>query len=486
MENTIRRRVFFWILAALFAITTSVVVFYAFGYRFSPERGIFIYGGSATLKTNPRAVEIYINGQPVSRKKLNYINSSYHIDGLKPGSYLLEVRADGFRTWSKKIRVRSGVSTEFWNVVLARSGYEKETAMREADRRFFISPNNKFICTAKKEGDGISLLLAEMENSEKVSELFRSDDYYPAGEEKENIEWFPQGGQLIVPVTEKDSGAKDYLIINVKTGSSASLASLSGDDDLGVVRWDPREKEKLYYLSRGNLYSLKITGEPKKKEIASSVSSYDISSGYIFYFQLPGGIIYRTNTDGSGTQQITTSPPEEMEDPAHKIITYDNDRIAIINKKTGNLFIWNRGDKKEYFRKIGEGIGDIQFSDDGKKLLFWSENEIFVYFTRDWNTQPLRLEDELQTLTRFSAGIENVHWAKLYEHVIFTVGTEVKIIELDQRGGSNVSDIISTDKDIGSVVSNLSKNKIFLTLGKNGVYELFSLNFPEKEGLLGF
>lgn len=485
MEGLISRRIFFWVLVIFFAVTTLVVVFYALGYRFNLERGIFIYGGSVTVKTNPRGVDINLDGQPVSQKKLNFINNSYHIDGIRPGEYLLEVKAQGFKPWSKKISVHSGVSTEFWNIQLVRDSYDRTLMMSDIYPRFFTSPNNKYICAIKKDPDNISAVIIDMGNNES-SEILKSDQYYFADEKKENIEWSPQSSYLIVPAIKKDSGIKDYLIVNVKEKTVESLSSLSGDVNISNVRWDTEEKELLYYLSQNDLYSISLTDAATRKKIATSVSSYDFASGNIYYFQLPSGIIYEIDGADPSPRQITTSPPAEMENPEYKIVTYDKDRIAFINLKTGNLFIWNRGDKNQYFRKIGDNIDDIQFSDDGKKLLFWNSNEIFVYFTRDWNVQPTRVEDEIQSFTRYSAEIQNVHWATLYEHVIFTTNQGIKIIELDRRHNCNTFDILSADKKIGSVVSNFSENKLFFTAGENEAFGLLSIDFPEKEGILGF
>ena len=80
----------------LFIATTPVVIFYARGYRFSFERGIFIYSGSITIKPNPQKVGVFLDGKQVSSKKLNPINNSYHIDGIRPGEYLLELKLSDY------------------------------------------------------------------------------------------------------------------------------------------------------------------------------------------------------------------------------------------------------------------------------------------------------------------------------------------------------------------------------------------------------
>ena len=95
----ISKRIFFWVLTALFFIITPLIIFYSLGYRFNSQRGIFVFTGSLSIKSNPLNVEIYID-QELKNGSLNRINSTYHVGGLKPGDHLIEVKAEGYNTWS--------------------------------------------------------------------------------------------------------------------------------------------------------------------------------------------------------------------------------------------------------------------------------------------------------------------------------------------------------------------------------------------------
>jgi len=68
---------------------------------------------------------------------LSRLNSSYHINGIKPGEYFLEIKAPDYQTWSKKISVHSGISTEFWNVVLVQNSYPREDYDSAGIQKFF-------------------------------------------------------------------------------------------------------------------------------------------------------------------------------------------------------------------------------------------------------------------------------------------------------------------------------------------------------------
>lgn len=480
------RRIFFWILAILFITTTILVIFYALGYRWSRERGIFIYGGSITIKSNPRNVAITLDGQPVSQSKINFINSSYHIDGIKPGEYLLEVSAPGFQTWSKKTAVHSGISTEFWNVLLVKKEYPQTSFPLSLEKRFFASPKNKYIAYASRDDGTFKINILNIDSGES-DEIFSSSDFDFTDNEKENIEWSPQSHAVIIPAVEKENNAKHFFIIETNAKKALDLKDLAQTESLNFVRWDPEEKNIIYYISDQNLFRLDID-TAENNTIAQNIASYNFSSGLLYYLQLPSRIVYKTNSGGQqAPEQITTSPPADIS-ADYKITVYDEDRIAFLGNGNGKLFIWNEGEKDKYFRELLSGASGIQFSDDGKKLLFWNNWEIFVYFTRDWKVQPARAENDILEITRFSENLKNVQWSKDYEHVIFTVEGKIKIAELDRRDYCNIMDIAALKSDKGSMVSYPSEEKLYFTdiaEENEDYFNLFSINFPEKEGLLG-
>ena len=125
------------------------------------------------------------------------------------------------------------------------------------------------------------------------------------------------------------------------------------------------------------------------------------------------------------------------------------------------------------------------FSDDGKKMTYWTDNELYAYFTRDWDTQPLRAENERMLLTRFTQTLSDVQWTKDFEHILFTVGRDIKVIELDHRDHRNVMTLSSLHRDTGNVVSDFDDGKIYFLDTIDDQTALFSITFPEKESLFG-
>lgn len=133
-------------------------------------------------------------------------------------------------------------------------------------------------------------------------------------------------------------------------------------------------------------------------------------------------------------------------------------------------------------QEIATGVERFQFSDDGKKLLFVSTNEIGVYFTREWDVQPRRAENETLQIARFSEPIANTTWSEDYEHILFTRDNTLKIIELDGRSGRVSNDIKSFTSTPSQVFPLFSENRLYIVVPGEDIQ---SIVFPEPQGLFG-
>lgn len=481
-KSELPKKIFFWTLVVMFWLTSAAIIGYAFGYSFSLEKGVFVYTGSITLKTTPQVVDVYIDGVLMPSKPLNRINNSYHISGINPGSYLLEVKASGYKPWSKRITVHSGISTEFWNVVLVQDSYAREDYDSPGIQKFFISPRKNLAAFAQQVENDFLVKIFNPGTLE-MSDVFVANDYKFTSDNKENIEWSPQAHRVIIPV-ENENG-KNYFIASTEEYADAlDLKQLTQQENLSHVRWDPKVKDVLFYMSDDNLWRMDLSDIENKKQITEHISGFDLTPKSLFYFQLPEGIVYQTDLDGSSDrQQVTTSSPD-MSDGSYQIIVYDEDRLVMMNK-SHELYIYNSGENDVYFNKLSSNATGSQFSDDGKKLLFWNDHEISTYFVREWEVQPVRTENETMQITFMSDSIENVQWARDYEHVLFTNNNKIKMIEIDKRDNRNMVDVLSLNSNSALLVDNFVDNKLYYTeKNDQGQNSLHAIYFPERTSFL--
>ena len=478
MNSSTKKSIFFWTLVFMFFLTSGSLIAYAFGYRYSFTRGVFIYGGSITLKTTPQEVDVYINNIHTPYNKLPALNSSYHITGIEPGdNYLLEVKAPGYQAWSKRISVHSGISTEFWNIVLTKNSYSREDYDTPGIQRFFISPRKNLAALTEQVDNRFSVQIFDP-GTLAIQETYTSDEVIFTDNTKENIEWAPEAHRIIIPIIR--GGEHQYLINTLETQETLNLKDIVSKDAIWNVRWDPKTKNAILFMTGQTLMRIDLDSPEQITTVAENVSGYDLSSKGLFYFNMTDGMVYRTNFDGTDKpDQITTESPN-MDDNSYQLIAYDEDRIVLFNK-SHQLYIYNHGDEDTYLEKLSDYALGSQFSDDGKKLLFWNDREISAYFVRKWEVQPTRQENELMPITRFSDEIKNVQWTRDYEHAVFTYNRTVKCIELDNRDKRNMMDVLSLNDATSILVANFTDGKLYYTeKNDQGQNTMHAIYFPEQ------
>lgn len=99
-------------LRVLFFLSTLIVVgvigvfvsYYARGYRLNFKTFKFVPNGILVLKSEPDGASVYINGELKGATNTTI--------SLSPGSYDVEIKKEGFLTWSKRLKIEKEVVTQ--------------------------------------------------------------------------------------------------------------------------------------------------------------------------------------------------------------------------------------------------------------------------------------------------------------------------------------------------------------------------------------
>lgn len=490
------RRFFFWCLVTVFLVTTPAIVLFLMGYRYSFERGVFVYTGSVTIQANPsQNLDIRIDNQPIS-SSTNRINRSFHIEGIKPGTHRLSISAPGFKEWSKEISVKSGISTEFWNVLLARAEYA-QTAF-EASRgtlAFFPAEDERVALLSEQDGE-TTITILDRTNGER-RQIFSTTQFSPKKDGVEHhIRWSPrQDNFLIVSLFSKENSEEHTFIVGTDDAQTTDLKDILRVPHPRSALWSPYD-DAVFFLSENNLYRTPLNTKFGETLISNDIAAYDFSDGKIFSVESESGRIqiFSENTPKQKIQKTFAIPKELIKNASGKLslIVYDETRIAILDRDSGSLFLSHMEEENEQLIQLSSNAKGAQFSDDGKKLLHWSDWEIAVFFTREWNVQPTRKEGERLDIGRFSRMIDHVQWGKSYEHILFSSENELRIIELDDRGGRNASSLTSFINTPTQISSLGNRNEILFLVRAGTESEttapplLSSIIFPEPIGFFSF
>lgn len=475
----------FLLFVTSFFVVSASILFYAFGYRFNFERGIFIYGGSITLKSNPVQIDVKIDGTPIPAGDLSRINQSYHIAGIIPGEHSIEVSAPGYQSWSKDIVVRSGLSDEFWNIVLPRQHYETlPYPGTENFTRYFQSPNPTIFAGIQERDHAVSIIIRDTDKTEGTLLYSRPDTSF-ALEKNENLEWSTAGDHIVFPVLIDHQ--RHIIVVNTETLEVRDVSVELNQFSLMRPRWNPSVRDSLLYRSDGKLYRLDISSTQDTPlqpiQLAEQITTYDISGSNIFIANSSNGYIYRFGADETipDLQSVANVTPQNLL-PGTTLIVYDTYRIALLSAD-GALVFYNASLDEQPIRTLAEhDIRGAQFSDDGKKLLFFSDHEISVYFIQEWEVQPKRDIDSVWQISRFADPISSIQWTKDYEHVLYLKGSQVFVTELDNRDHRNINTLIEFQKTPLQILSRVGANQIFFVSDDKTSPELVSILFPEFNG----
>ena len=453
--NRTQRKLFTLFFILLFSLVAPTVVLLAQGYRFNLENNIFIHSGSITIKSWPRDIDVSVNGEKQTSKTLNIINGAYTINGLKPGKYTLTCSKSGYTSWEKEIEVHSGVSTEFWNVLLFPEKEIQEinsTNIPGEAQQIFLSPdnNNELVLFTEEDSKRKIYIVNQEEDSNEL--VFETADYWFVDKKEGlNIEWNSNNKSFILPVVDENN-EEDYLLVlkGEETEEVISLNSFLKKDSIHKARWLFNEKNKLVLLTEeGNLYFFDYKKETLKL-IDEKVSGFDFADYNIYYSKLPNNTIWSVKQSNieDKTQVTTEILSLEEEENFVDIIAYDEYRI-FVNASDKSL-IHNENNKKDLISTLqpSEKISGVQFSDDGKKLLCWNDHEVWYYMLRDWEIQPKRYFGDKITITRSSEIIKNVQWMDNYENIVLSTGSTIRVFEVDPRNKTNISDITALENPI--------------------------------------
>lgn len=477
------RTLIFWLFTASFFVAAGSIIFYAYGYRFSFERGIFIYTGSLSLKTNVKTVNIKIDTVTVPQKSLGLLNNSIHIAGLNPGEHFIEVSAPGYQPWNKKVVITSGLTTEFWNIYLTEEAYVRTPVIDTSNTlKLFPAPNGLF-ATIKKQMDRYSVDVIDIAGK-KDTEVFTIPDNSTVPALDINIEWSPESHKLIIPLIKDDLPLS--AIVDIKTKESFFLNQATKMTlPLNSPRWDATTKDFLFFLNQDNLYRFDTRSDKDPaKLIAEHVAAYDLSGNKLYYLSSDTGKVFQISGNGNigSPTQITPTPITLKGASTYSLIVYDETRLSVIEKDTGRLFVYNKQIVSAPLKELASGIVSIQYSDDGKKLLFYSGNEISVYFNQNWEAQPFRSQDSVVQVARFSSLIKNVQWSEDYEHVIFSLGKSIKMVELDNRDRRGLSDLLTLDQEPLQILPRFTQDLLYV-VNTNPIDDnqdtVFSITLPQ-------
>ena len=527
------------IFVIVLGIGAPSLVLYSMGYRLDLKKGIFVYSGSIVLKTTPSSVNIFLDGKEVSQAVIDLINRSLNINGLVPKKYTLEVKLPGYQTWKKEVEVHSGIASEYWNIVLIPNELQEDILYNGNIVKYAFNPNKNKLAYFVRQGEFLSLFIRETGQDifvykESVNQRFTPKGgelkWSPSGDklifsyqkdDKESV--FLIGSQdnyeTILPISQ--IWAENLANNNQNNHSDDKKTSKEISKDIAASYfW--MDSDNIIFTSETKLFlqpTSSIFDWWKEKQQAKSDQNNDKNSssstknsnsnnensqeefaldtensfseikqgvaGYTLCDRMICAVNQNDKTfnvlnDAGNTEIAVAFPSDYQTTDTYKLFAYGKKTVAILDAD-GNLFLWddvrNKEEGVEDLHFISPRVKEAYFSDDGKKLLFSTDKECYVYFVREWEVQPKHSLGDLERIFEQGDPIEKVQWYVDYQNVFVIDKKGIKFVELDGRGERNISTFI-TAGNISNVSYDAPNRKLWCIKGENERAQLIEVSFP--------
>lgn len=417
------RKILFLICLIIFLFLSPSIIFYFQGYRFDLKNKKLTQTGGLFIKAIPKQVEIYLDGKLI--KGTDFLFGSALIENLLPGKYEVTLQKNGYFSWKKNLEIKEKEVTEARNIILFPENLAFEHLAKGVEN-FWFSPDEKKIILKEQE-EGWSLKMYELEKKVK-SHLLKEKDISKKGANLINLEFGEDSKEIFLEV----GVGEEIKYFNLDLFKTTAILV---------------EKERLNTLPEEAVVS---------KRVGNDIYFVD-NSGYLFKNQ----------------EKISEKLLSLQQETEYSLEISQN----YIFLREGDIFyLFNRELKS--FEKFFEHGKGLRISQDKKKLVFFSNSEIWVLFLEERLSQPRKKVGEKVLIARFSEELGEVFWLGV-DHLIFNSSNRLKIAEIDDRDRINIVDLPSDQNFI-----EFKKPRIFWNLFDKKLYVLSEGNLYVSGSLL--
>jgi hypothetical protein len=403
------RTILFLICLFLFLLIAPSIIFYSQGYRIDidpPAGGIKItQTGGLFLKIIPKQVEVFIDGK--LKKKTDFFFGSALIENLLPKKYKIQIKKEGYYQWEKNLGIREKEVTEAKNIVLIPENPNFSILTKEV-KDFWFSPDEKRIILFEENPSAggeksWALKLFDLERNVK-SHLIEEKDIY---------------SKLHTPLPpSRLGGPLEVDLLELEFSPDSKEISL----EVGL-----KEQIKYFTLEIEEIPPVLTESEEPSPPFENALT-YKADEQDIYYLNNLGHLF-------KNVERLTEKPFPIKQEIEYALEIFQK---FIFLQESQTLYQFNPDLKS--FEKFFEPIKDLKISPDYKKLVYFSDYEIWILFLKEIGGLPQRKAGEQLFLIRFSEEIKDCFWLNS-NYLIFNAANKIKIAEIDDRDKINIADL---------------------------------------------
>ena len=500
------RTILFLICVFLLFSTAPSVILYSQGYRIDFANKKIVQTGALYFKIIPKSVEINvkpITQEPFShslmnkeiKKQTNFLTGSTLIENLLPATYEIEIKKQNYHDWKKSLKVEEKLVTENKNLILVPKNPDFMLLHKNIES-VWLSPNKEKIIIQKNTEQGWRLEIFDVEENKKTNLLesmsclsklnatpTKSLRASSAERTKQSLnislldlEFSLDSKKILLKTLQKNPEQKTIYFVLELSNEPLLFCLDFLEQDIENLYFGEKNSKKIFFTEQSSqdekqdnenlITNLLFVADYEKKEVESLIVadliSYKITDENIIWLS-KNGFVYKSNLRGE-TLETFNLRPIDLFGKNYEITAFSGQILLTIDD---SLFFLN--EKTKEFEKISDNINNFKLSSDNKKIAYFNNSEIWIFFLEEQKSQPQRHAYEKVFLTRFSEKINNCLWLSNH-YLILSIGNNeqtIKITEIDDRDRINMYDLAKFENQ-NIFFSNISK-QLYL-LNQNNLY----------------
>ena len=442
-----RFKAYFYLCISAFFLILAATLYYSFGYVYDPQTGESFQAGAIVLRTTPRDAVIRQDDTVVENTGfLGGVFSPFvKIENLEPKTYEIKVTKDGYNQWRKNITIESGQVAKYENIVLLKNQYNNLPVLADLTLpeggKLWMATNKNELLFEGTVGAVSGFFLADIRAEEYELILDKSQlDLMGAIEE---VDWTEDDGRIVLR-----AGGNRYLI-DLRDKGRVYLISASVTEKLNFAPDAPIHlfDHFIIFNNGETVYSFDYVTKDIEK-VMEGVSNYYVYQGSLFFFKSDDTsgtpILYSTNLDNlTYSVRVSSMPEGYSRDAAFTLQRYGG-KLIVISSNTLYYI-----DHTTESHKINSNVEDARFFQHGERILYYNNNEVWLYYIEDKTSQPIKSAGTNELLTRFSGRLSNIYVYADEEHLLYQENSAFKFTELDERDNRNTYNLRDNMSDEG-------------------------------------
>ena len=444
-----KRLILYIVSFILLVITTTLIILFCKGYRFNFQNKKFVKLGMIAIKSIPREANVYINDNYKKSK------SPFNFSTL-PGKYGVKIQKDGFITWQRQINVETGLVNHLDYAFLIYNNRPLNSITTDGINNFLISPSYEKVAFVDLNNN---VWIADVKTNEQKK-------IYSGTKQNQSIEindWDKNNNNLLI--TEKIG--KEQSLRTVSLDEETLLRNIPGK--IKKIEFVSNADDKVFVLSGSNLYSLDRNGYSIGE---NGILDFSQNRKSIFFIKDTGAEkeIWKSDLDLSSKNKLQTEKSNNI-----ALFPGPKDRLVYTAGDDNELFYLENESKV----KINKNVLDVQWTKNEKKLNYRKTEEIYVYtFESDDPREPKN-----RITTRLSNPIDKSYWFYDSKHILYRVGAEINLIEID---GYNLVNLTNKAALSNVFITNKYGRSLIFAEEKNGLVNIKIMKLSEPEGLIPY